>query len=165
MSKVQKLQDQGCIVLVDQRFEPVIIVSFCGAVSEKLLREFIAWYRGYLMSLQAGGKFVMINDPSRVTVHLPGNRKVGAEELKKLSPLMELHQLDNILVIDNALLRGALTAVGWLLGSKKVGTLVKDMPEAITTALRALTSRGLAVPAGLDVNYQAQLPAVQKRAG
>lgn len=162
MSKVRILQDQDCTALIDQRFERVVIVSFCGAVSEKLLREFVAWYRGHILSCRAGAEFVMINDPSRVSRHLPGNRKVAADELKKLGPLMERYSLENILIVDNALLRGALTALGWLTGTKKVGTPVKDMPEAIATALRALTRVGLPVPAGLDASYQAPLSELKK---
>jgi hypothetical protein len=62
------------------------------------------------------------------------------------------------LIVDRAVVRGALTAIGWLTNDK-VGLPVKDMHEAITTADQALTRAGLRMPAGLDAaRYRAPLP-------
>jgi hypothetical protein len=162
MSNVRELKDQGCSALIDERFDPVIVASFYGVITPKLLRDFSVWFRGYLASLRPGTKFVMINDPRGVPAHAPVLRKIAVEEIRKLRVLMELHALENIMIIDNTLLRGAITALYWLTDNK-VHCAVKDMPEAIATALEAMTRAGLPVPAGLDaMSYEIPLPMLKK---
>jgi hypothetical protein len=158
VAKVRVLEDDGCSTVIDQSFDPVIIVSFHGVITKKLLLEFVAWYREYLASLRPGNKFVMINDPRGVPSHSPTLRKIATEEMKKLAAVRHLHSLQNILIIDNALLRGAITALGWI-ANNDVGHPVKDMQDAIATALEALTEAGLPLPDGLDpASYRAPLP-------
>jgi hypothetical protein len=162
VSKVRMLTDDGCSVLIDETFSPVVIVSFYGVITKKLLLEFVAWYREYLGSLRPSQKFVMINDPRGVPTHSPTLRKIAAEEMQKFAASMKMHNLHNILIIDNALLRGAITAIGWLI-NKDVGYAARDMHDAITVALRALTSAGLPLPVGLEAtSYRAPRPALNK---
>jgi hypothetical protein len=159
---VRELKDQGCSALIDERFDPLIVASFYGLITPKLILEFSAWFRGYLTSLRPGTKFVMVNDPRGVPSHSPVVRKIAGEEMKKLRTQMELHSLQNIMIIDNTLLRGALTALSWLTGDR-THCAVKDMPEAIRTALEALTRAGLPVPDGVDaMSYEVPLPALKK---
>ena len=149
MPNVLELKDHGCSLLIDQRCDPVIIASFYGIITPKLLLEFSAWFRGYLMALRPGTKFVLINDPRGVSSHSPVIRKIAVGEMKKLRTLMELHSQENIMIIDNTLLRGAVTALSWLTGNK-AHHAVKDLPEAIEVASEALTRAGLPIPVGLD---------------
>jgi hypothetical protein len=164
VSSVRELKDQGCSVLIDARFDPVLVASFYGMITPKLILEFSAWFRGYLTSLRPGTKYVMINDPRGVPSHSPMIRKIAGEEMKKLRTHMELHGLENIMIIDNALLRGAFTALSWLTGDRS-HCAVKDMPEAITTALQALTRAGLPWPAGLDARWYESPRTVLKKIG
>jgi hypothetical protein len=162
VSNVREFKDEGCSARIDQRFDPVIVASFYGAITKKLMLEFSAWFRAYLMSLRPGTKFVMINDPRGVPSHSPVIRKIAVEEMGKLKTLMELHSLENIMIIDNTLLRGAITALSWLTGNR-AHCAVKDMPEAITTASQALTRAGLPVPAGLHaLSQEIPLPVLKK---
>jgi hypothetical protein len=164
VSKVRELKDQGGSVLIDERFDPLIVASFYGVITPKLITEFSGWFRGYLMALRPHTKFVMINDPRGVPSHSPVIRKIAVEEMKKLRAMIELHSLENIMIIDNTLLRGAITALNWLTGNR-AHCVVKDMPEAITTAVQALIRAGFPVPDGLDpLRYEVPLPALQKGA-
>jgi hypothetical protein len=74
-------------------------------------------------------------------------RKVAAEESKKLEAQMLAHNVETIVILDNAILRGAIKAVGWITSLKLKPA--KNLEEALRFADESLASVGQTLPNGL----------------
>jgi hypothetical protein len=144
---VREFRDGGSRVIEDGRFSPVVIRTHFGAATEKLLRESAAWLREYMSSLPSHAKIVIISDASAAPVADSTLRKVAAEEMKKLEPQMRAHNADCIVILNSAVLRGALKAISWLTSINLIPA--KDLEDAFRLAGELLAKVGQTLPLGL----------------
>jgi hypothetical protein len=134
-------------MVIDARFPPVIIRSYIGTTTEKMVRESGAWIGKYLSSLRSSAKIVLITDTRAVLTTDPKMRKIAAEEAKKLEPLMRAHEVESIVIINSVMLRCAITAISWLTSLNL--SPAKDPEDAFRLASESLARVGQTLPLGL----------------
>lgn len=147
MDAVREFRDGGASIVMDASFLPVMINTYSGVTTEKLLRESCAWMNEYLSKQLRHPKIVAIADTRTVTTTDSKIRKVAAEESKKLEAQMLAHNVETIVILDNAILRGAIKAVGWITSLKLKPA--KNLEEALRFADESLASVGQTLPNGL----------------
>src|SRR6185312_5257775 len=93
-------------------------------------------------------KFVGITDTRRVRdVGSAGQRARVAEWARSVSGVVALYSLGHAVIVSSALVRGALTAIGWVHRSPAPERYVATAREAWDYCLGNLRVAGLAVPA------------------
>ena len=142
-----EFRDGGAGVVIDASYLPVIIRTYSGVTTEKIVRECTKWLNDRLSKLPRQQKVVVISDARAVTATDPKVRKVVAEESKKLELQMRAHNVDTIVILNSAVLRGAIKAVGWITTLKLMPA--KDLEEAFRIAGESLASVGQMLPPGL----------------
>lgn len=73
-------------------------------------------------------------------------RQMVGEWLKKNKTSIQRYSAGGVLIVDSALLRGALTAIGWVYQAPLDMSYVKDWTEATDTALARLAKVGISEP-------------------
>jgi hypothetical protein len=147
MGVVGDFQDGEASILMDASFWPVLINTYSGVTTEKLLRDSCAWLNDCLSKQPRRRKVVLIADTRTVPTTDSKIRKVAAEESKKLDPLMRAHNVETVVILDSPLLRGAIKAVGWI--SNLNLRPAKDLGEALRLAGELLASVGETLPIAL----------------
>jgi hypothetical protein len=138
-------------VVVDDRFAPLLISTFVGEVDLPLGQWFEDTIHKLILREAARGRRVInIHDASRSTRTSPDMRRFWADIEKRTPPIVEAAVLANMIVITSAVMRGVITAVGWL--NPKVAALktYPNLDAALAEGLRLLAQAGTAVvmPAG-----------------
>jgi hypothetical protein len=138
---------QGTIV-VDDRYAPLIVSTFLGEVD---LSQGL-WYERIVLGVitreaTGGRRVVSVHDASRATRTTAEMRQFWADMSARNAATMESRTLANLVVVTNPLMRGVITAVGWM--NPKVASLkiFPTLDAATTDALRLLREAG--TPAAL----------------
>ncbi len=148
---VESIEGSAGAIVIDDRYSPLIVTSFMGDVDlqvgtwyEKTIQRIIERETLY------GRRVVNVHDASRSTRTSPEMRKFWAEMSARNHATMDAKMLGNIVVITSPLMRGVLTAVGWL--NPRVASLqvFASVDSAVTEALEILEAAGTpaAVPEG-----------------
>ncbi len=138
-------------VIVDDRYLPVLISVWSGQANMETARWFKAENQTQMEAIVARGQpYVMISDASNAERPQPAVRKYFAELSDDAVEGSEALSLGNYVVITNAVIRGALTAIGWISERAARMTSVASMQEAIERALADLDAAGVPRPPGLD---------------
>jgi hypothetical protein len=153
MSEVREFRDRGSSMVFDDTFFPVIIRTYSGVTTERLVRETIAWLGEYLTKLPKQPKVVLISDTREVPSTDPKGRKFAAESSKTLEPHMRAHNVDAIVILTNPVLRGAIRAICWISDLKLMPA--KDLGDALRLAAESLAKVGRTLPFGLTPAYRA----------
>jgi hypothetical protein len=139
-------------VMVDDTYFPVVVSTWFGAATEPAVRAYFAWLHRVLGRAQAGRVPALVNitdagpagnpspDVRRLIAELTvGWEKAGADQL----------HVTSYVVVESAVIRGVLTALGWLHGDMKAENLA-SCSQAIERALADLAAAGVSPPVGLD---------------
>lgn len=142
---------ESCTVIHDDRYSPVLISIWDGQATLDAAR----WHDGVtneatLRIIDGGGKLVSISDATKSIRPTPELRRYWAENLQNADPRIRENTLATYVVINSPMMRGAITAIGWLSAEARRITCVATLHDAITGALEQLDAAGLARPAGLD---------------
>ncbi len=138
-------------VIVDDRYLPLLVSTYVGEVEIQQGR----WYERVVLEVigraaSEGRRVASVHDTSRVTRTTAEMRQFWAEMSSRNAPTLESRTLANLMVVTSALMRGVLTAVGWM--NPKVASLklFPSLDAAVTEALRLLRDAGTPVtlPAG-----------------
>jgi hypothetical protein len=138
-------------VIVDDRFFPVLISTWSGRANETTVRAFFEWSQRQMQRARKEGvKILQISDATDAERPDPVTRRLLAE----LTDLQGDEAADlnytSLVVLENPVIRGAMTAIGWLTRRKLELVAVADMPTAIRRAREELTKAGVKPPADLD---------------
>lgn len=147
---VQSSRDGDSVLVLDDDRLPILIASWTGTATLKNVNRFYDWVEERVARAKAtGGKLALINDaleaerPGAEVRQAFASRQIDAEVV-----------ISSPVVITSALVRGAMTAVGWLLGDRMKGvTSFATMGEALQSARRAFEDRGLKVDPSLFATY------------
>jgi hypothetical protein len=71
----------------------MVVCTYFGLTTEKLVRESSAWLSPYMSSLPSNAKLVLVSDTRAVPTSDSKVRKIASEEFKKLEPLMRAHDV------------------------------------------------------------------------
>jgi hypothetical protein len=162
MSEVREFRDGEASVVLDARFPAMVVSTYFGLTTEKLVRESSAWLGKYMSGMPNNAKLVMVSDTRAVPTSDSKVRKIASEEFKKLEPLMRGHDVEIIIIVNNGMLRGAITAISWLTSSRML-VPAKDLEDAFRLAGESLAKVGKALPLGLTgATYRVPTTAARK---
>lgn len=138
-------------VVIDDRYMPVIISQWRGQATLELAR----WHAEHTQAMldeciRNNQKYVLVSDASLAERPPPAVRKFFAEFAESGGERQQELALASIIVISSAIMRGALTAVGWVSERAARMDTVATMQVGLERALKALDAAGLERPAGLD---------------
>ncbi|HSU42350.1 MAG TPA: hypothetical protein VLJ38_22365 [Polyangiaceae bacterium] len=139
------------LVIVDNRYGPLIVSTFVGEVE---LSQGL-WYERTILDVigreAAGGRRVVsIHDASRVTKTSAEMRRFWADLSARHSATLESRTLANVIVVSSPLMRGVLTAVGWMNPKVAALKLFPTLDTAVAEAQKLLRAAGtpVTIPAG-----------------
>mgnify|MGYP001162882153 CR=1 FL=1 len=150
--------------VADARDYPLLVVRWFGESTETSVRRYFQWLDGmYARAKAERTQLVSINDSRLAKRPPPTVRKVTAELIDASSLAADEYALPTLLVLDSALIRGAVTAMRWLSLAKWNVETVANMPDAIARAFELLRSVGVTPPAGVDpqVYRDLQMPTTE----
>jgi hypothetical protein len=102
-------------VVIDDRYAPLIVATFMGETDLELGRWFVAANKKILLQHAAAGRrLVSICDATLATKPTPEMRRFWADFSNSTTQTMKDATLATFLVVNSPLLRGAITAIGWL---------------------------------------------------
>lgn len=115
---------------------PIVVVRLPDRpVTDDDLRAFVADQRAMLGRRQ---RHAVIADASHARAISPVQRKILADWLEEAEPLNKKYTVCIAVVLDNALIRGAMTAVLWLKQPASPTKSFATLDEAAAWALEAL---------------------------
>lgn len=145
----------GARVIVDDRYPPVLITIWSGRATVPAAR----WSMEQTNALSKAfidryGAVVSISDATAAQRPAPDVRKFWADNMSAM-PEIARGTLGTFIVTTNPMMRGVLTAIGWLNEQARAMTHTATMGEALAKSLAALEQFGIAQPTGLQVDEYA----------
>jgi hypothetical protein len=139
---------------LDDRTYPVVFATWVAAADATTLRAFFAWNDEILKRAKKERRvFSMITDATRAAGPDAAARALIAEltkEMQRKHPEIDALRIVGPVVVDNALVRGALTAVGWIMGTSLETEYAASCADAIALVKSRFEQRGAAWPDALD---------------
>ena len=154
---IEVLRDGESAIVVDDDHLNILIVTWVGTATVRNVERFHLWSKAHVAKANAARRYlVMINDA--LDAQRPG------PEVRAALARYELEGdvvVASPVVITNALVRGAMTAIGWMMGDRMKGvTAHATLEEAFEKARTALAERGVKIDKDAFANYRR--PAVSK---
>jgi hypothetical protein len=139
---IDRRQSAAALVAVDDTHLPILISTFRG----QLDLETVTWHdsetnRILRARIRQGRPVVYITDTRRMQVPSATLRQHWATQIKENDDVMRAC-LGIFVVLDNPLMRGALTAVDWMTNQTRRVHYMPSMQEAVAEANRRLVARG-----------------------
>jgi hypothetical protein len=138
-------------VVGDARHFPVLIATWFGEPTERLVRRYFAWSDEVASeAYERRERYVIIADNTKARRPQPQTRALIAT-LIDAGPAAKTDRIvESFAVFDSALVRGAVTAMQWLSKKDWNLTTTATVQQAITAALAVLAKHGLRRPPGLS---------------
>ena len=151
------LRDADAAIVIDDRAPGVVIATWFGEPTLELVDRYFDWHAVFVDGVRkARGRFVLITDTFATARPSPSARKRIAERTEALGPDLQELTIGSYLVVENALIRGVITALAWLHAPLAETVPLGSPALAIGAALRDLDAAGIPRPANLS-------PATYKR--
>ena len=129
---------EGPPIHIQDRGDLIVVTYYTGATDEQYEEYLLAMDRILERNRARPGGWVVINDATRWYKSNANQRKMQADWMKKHTELMRERTAGVAFVIDNALVRGGLTAVLWLAPLPCPHCIVKTLGEATEWARERL---------------------------
>jgi len=137
---------RGAIV-IDDRYAPILITTFFGETNLELGKWFEEMNKKITLSQAAHGRrLISISDATAASKPSPEMRRFWADLSNNSSESMKNATLGTFIVIDNAVLRGAITAIGWLSPALRDLESFSTVDDAIREAMARLIKARLPLP-------------------
>lgn len=140
---------------VDDRTYPVLFATWVGHSSLETMRAFYEWNDTQLKRVVADNvRFALITDAIDAERPNAPVRQMIADKTKEMQRThvkAEALRTSSIVVVENPFVRGALTAVGWLMGGMET-EYAANLPEAITRTEGYFRAKSASWPVGLTPN-------------
>lgn len=133
-------------IVIDDRYAPLVISTFIGVVEIAEGQWFEQESARLIQREHARGRRIInIHDTTHIKRTPPEMRKFWAEMSSRNEAIWELGVIETPLVISNALMRGVMTAVGWL--NPKVAKLptYPNIDQAVRGSALKLEAAGMNV--------------------
>lgn len=145
---------QGRIVF-DARYSPLLISTFFG----KCDLEAAKWHtdlinQATLQAAKRGQRVISISDASHSDRPTAEARKFWADNMSTGSATVQSATVATYVVFTSAVVRGALTAIGWLNPEVKKIETFGTLPDALLAATRRLAKERLSAPELDPKGYQ-----------
>jgi hypothetical protein len=155
------VRDGNSAFVGDARYFPLVIVTWFGEMTEPLARRYFEWQDPILERVIAEKtKFAFVADTTRCARPSPKMRKLVVE-LSNAGPSVAAYALPTYTAIESALVRGAITAMQWVVNIDWRIVPVPTARQGLQKAIAALLAEGVKVPRGIDPDtYRApEMPA------
>ncbi len=150
MEGIEVFEGTGGTVIADARYAPLYIATWYDQPAEDVIRPFFAWNLRIVEQALRDGGYVLITDSTRSERPAPVERRLIAELTEAMPPEGTERCLGSYVVVDNPLIRGALTAMQWLGANPWNFISVKTCAEAIRRGLENMAEAGMPLPSDLD---------------
>jgi hypothetical protein len=146
-------QEGDAVVVAEERFAPIYVSTWFGEATERVVMDYFAYHRRMMDEhIRARRPFAIITDATDAERPSPKVRSLIAE-ITDASADPGALMVGNYLVLSNALVRGAFTAMQWL-SRKRWPTIVVATPaEAVSRALDELAKVGAPLPSITPAGY------------
>lgn len=146
---VERVLDGDAELVLDDRLSPILIATWFGSASAKTIDAFHAWVDERISDARSRGEHLaLINDSTDANRPSPAVRGKFTEHEFDTKILIAIPA-----VITNPLVRGAMTAAGWVLGDRMKGvTSCSTLPDAFDQARTALREAGDRPPPPSRIN-------------
>lgn len=144
---VKRRADDQCEIIWDHRYLPVLIGHVVGEANMQSVDFFFSVRDAALMAAtKDGSKIVIVSDMTRYAMPPATIRKALGERSKNDPNITSI--LGYVNVVPNALLRGMVTAIQWLVGDglRPVKT-VGNLQEGIKASIQMLSNAGIELDA------------------
>jgi hypothetical protein len=158
---IEVIRDADSTVVLDDDRLPILVVTWVGPATVKNVERFYAWAGERVKKATATGQLlVMVNDALDAERPAPEAR---AAFTKHQFPTKVL--ILSPVVLTNPLVRGAMTAISWVLGDRMKGvTSCSTIEEAFESSFEALAQRGVAIDRAAFAGYRRPPATRAKRA-
>lgn len=131
-------------LVIDTSHMPLLITTWFRSPTLGLVQQYSEWFSSFVETNRAAGsKFVILDDAIRAGRPAPPVRGL----LSKIQCPSDV-VIDRIVVVDSAAIRGAITALSWIIGSPIKTTPAID--EGIRDCLAGLDAAKVARPATFE---------------
>ncbi len=149
---IERIVDDGAEMVLDDRLAPILIATWFGTATGKTIDGFRDWVEAQIVAAQARNEVLaLINDSLDADRPSPAARTKFSALTFDPTVVIALPT-----VITNPMVRGVMTAVGWVIGERmKAVTTWATLPEAFESARTALREAGARPPPPSRINgYQ-----------
>lgn len=142
-------------VIIDDRYAPLIVSSFAGEIDLPLGQWYEETSHKVIRShAKQGLRMVGIHDATQAARTSAEMRKFWADMSRRAPKDINGVMLANLIVISNPMMRGVLTAVGWLNPEVAQLRIFPSLTAAVDEAVSTITKAGGSVmlpPGGYQV--------------
>ena len=153
MGELRWVSSGGSSVALDDRTYPVVIATWIGVADAVTLRAFFDWNNEIVARATRERRvFSMITDATRAGRPDAAARSLIAElteQMQRDHKDADAYRVAGPVVVDNPLVRGALTAVGWIMRSGLETQYSESCAAAIAYVQKRFADRGASWPEGL----------------
>jgi hypothetical protein len=137
-------------IVVDAQHFPLMFTKFVGEVSRDMFAEYFNWVRKVNeRARRADIRVITVSDISRGKRPPVDVRKFVAEEQDRVVETYGSTNMASYIVVENALVRGALTAIGWSTKKGLDATPVRSIGEGIDRAFADFDANRIERPRNL----------------
>jgi len=124
---------------IDVSLWPVVRCTPRGRVADG---DYEAMFARFEKLWAKGDRFFTITDTRFSDRGTALQRQLIGEWMKKNAATIKRHSLGSIVIVESALVRGALTAIGWVAQTDLQSSYVKDWAQASRLAIEGLERAG-----------------------
>jgi hypothetical protein len=138
------------VISVEARWFPVILLRWRGPYTRTVIHDYFVQQRA--LAERANREDTYLAVIARV-VDAPdvAARRWIAEETEATPPVLRKRTLRSFCIAENAIHRGVITAVSWLVRDMASLEAVSSPREAVRGARLALQAKGISVPDDLEI--------------
>lgn len=126
--------------LVDTTFWPVVRCTPRGDMTDA---DYQTLFREFQKLWDKGDKFFVITDTRHSSNASAKQRQLIGDWMKANSASIRRTSLGSVVIVESAIVRGALTAINWIAQPDLQNDYVKSWEQALELALKALEKAGL----------------------
>jgi hypothetical protein len=145
-----RIRDGASSVVIDVRPWPVVIATWFGEPTEDLVRKYFAEHATLLdRARRKEQRIVLVTDTFATQRPSAKARKLIADLTSAQPDDISKLTLGSFIVIESVLIRGAVTALRWILPRLAESESVDSIGAAFERAAALLDARGIPQPKGL----------------
>jgi hypothetical protein len=135
-------------ILIDRSAFPVIVQTMCQGYDRT---DFEHMFREYELLLQGGRRYaIVVHFPLDVELMRAAERRLMAEWWLPRKELVHRMNAVTVTVLESALLRGAYTALLWVVQPENPQKVAGSVPEAVEMCVQVLEKEGTPLSPGLN---------------
>jgi hypothetical protein len=145
-----RIREGACTIVLDTEHWPVVFATWFGEPNEAAVSRYFAKSEElFARARRARQKFVLVTDAASAERPSAKVRKLIADKTNQQPSDAPELTAGSIIVVENTLIRGVVTALTWILPRLSDSEIVSGIDIAISRALELLDGQRIARPATL----------------